>query len=250
MYKCLTITQNSFVVVHLSSGGFWDKPIFASMVATRIFKIISLIFHPLLMVTYVLIFLLALNPFSFGVNSVKEYWPFIFLIFFSTFFIPMLIIVMMKALNLVDSLDLHKRKERIAPFIATGIFYGWLFINLYKNTDVPQVLKVFVLGATIAIVLAFLITLVYKVSIHGMGMGGLLAGILLMGIVFGYDEMQLTLPGGNTLHFHFIYAFIVGLLISGLTGTARLYLKEHDLKQWFVGMGIGILAQFLALSFL
>ena len=86
-------------------------------------KVLSVIFHPLLMVTYMLILLLLANPYMFGVNSIEEQWLMIVLVFLSTFFIPMVAVVMMYALEFIKSIEMHDRMDRIIPYIAIGTFY-------------------------------------------------------------------------------------------------------------------------------
>jgi membrane-associated phospholipid phosphatase len=44
--------------------------------------------------------------------------------------------------------------------------------------------------------------------------------------------------------------FLIALLLAGLTGTSRLYLKAHTPAQVYAGYFIGILTQFIALRFI
>ena len=80
----------------------------------------SIVFHPLLMLTYMLIILLAVNPYLFGptITSNKDVW--VLILFFSTFLIPAFSVFMMKALGMVDSIDLKKRQ-----LLCLRIFLGF-----------------------------------------------------------------------------------------------------------------------------
>ena len=53
-------------------------------------QFISVVFHPLLMLTYMLILLLLVNPYLFGVNNIGDQLSRVLIlrIFLSTFFIP------------------------------------------------------------------------------------------------------------------------------------------------------------------
>ena len=92
----------------------------------------SIIFHPLLVLTYMLIILLLVNPYLFGVNSITYSKPLVLLVFLSTFFIPFVAISMMNALGMISSLEMKDRNERIIPYIITGIFYLWIFIQMLR----------------------------------------------------------------------------------------------------------------------
>ncbi|MEL6945304.1 MAG: hypothetical protein AAFO82_21845, partial [Bacteroidota bacterium] len=81
--------------------------------------LISVVFHPLLVVTYMLIILLLMNPYLFGVNDITEQVSLIIILLFSTFFMPVLMVGMLKKLDLVESIDLKDRQERIIPYILT-----------------------------------------------------------------------------------------------------------------------------------
>ena len=99
-------------------------------------QVISFVLHPLLILTYVLILLLLVNPYMFGVSSLGDRSARILVIqiFLYTFFIPFIVVVMLKALGFVKSIELKDRQERIGPYIISGLFYLWMFINLYYNS--------------------------------------------------------------------------------------------------------------------
>lgn len=201
------------------------------------------------MVTYVLVFLLMANPYSFGVSRVRDYLPFIFLIFFSTFIIPMIVVLMMRGLNLVESMELKTRNERIAPYVASGIFYGWLFINLKNNADIPWVFQAFVLGATASLTLTFIINLFYKISAHAVGTGGMIMGLILLSRTETYRIFYLPWIGNETLQLPALYAILGAVLIAGLVGTGRLYLKAHTLEEWLTGIFVGFVGQWFAFGY-
>ena len=212
-------------------------------------QLFSIIFHPLLMLTYMLVILLLVNPYLFGVHDIKDMSPLILIVFMSTFIIPSFAVVMMKFLGFVDSLEMQTRQERIAPYIATGIFYLWMFINLYYNPNIPIAYKSFVLGATIALFLAFFINIFSKISLHAVGMGGLIAMIVITTLLFSYGTFNLSL-GGSTYILSMNLVLMMGLLLSGVVCTARLVLDAHNLQDLYGGFIVGFGAQFLALKFL
>jgi type IV secretory pathway VirB6-like protein len=82
--------------------------------------LISIIFHPLLMLTYMVTLLLLANPYLFGVHDISEQTVLILLIFLTTVVIPGFSVVMMRLLGLIQSVQLEDRQDRIGPYIVTG----------------------------------------------------------------------------------------------------------------------------------
>jgi hypothetical protein len=81
------------------------------------------------------------------------------------------------------------------------------------------------------------------------GIGGILGFILVF--LFQHKEAELLFHGLNDA----IYLmplpliFLIFVLIAGLVGSSRLYLKAHQPMQVYGGFIIGIIAQFIALRF-
>jgi membrane-associated phospholipid phosphatase len=215
-------------------------------------RLISFIFHPLLMITYMLVILLSVNPFLFGVNSLTEASSrlLILQVFLSSFFIPGMAVAMLRFTGLVKSIELPDKQDRIGPYIISGIFYLWLFRNLLSNTLIPNIYSSFVLGATIALFLAFFINIFSKISAHSTGMGGLVAMIIIT-MTFFPEYPTFTLPwfNGESLQITLSALLIIGIVLSGLVGVSRLMLEAHEPKDLYGGYLIGFIAQFIALRF-
>jgi len=209
-------------------------------------KFISIIFHPLIITTYVLILLMAFNPYIFGAQQEKERVILVLLVFFSTFLIPGIAVALMKFIGLVDSFDMPDAKQRIMPYIACGIFYLWMFINIVHNPDIPFIFSAFVLGATVALFIAFIINIFSKISLHAVGAGGLV-GIVVLILASNYSSgMLIDFPLFGTYELNVAAILMIVLILAGLIGTARLILKAHELKDIFSGFFLGFCTQFLA----
>ncbi|MEK7257157.1 MAG: hypothetical protein AAB316_20545, partial [Bacteroidota bacterium] len=159
-------------------------------------KFISILFHPLLVLTYMLILLLLVNPYQFGSYSIVEQWKLVLLVFLSTFVMPMFAVVLMRTLNMVKTIELHDRQDRIIPYIITGVFYLWMFINFKHNQLIPKPLTITMLGATIALFIAFFFNNFSKISAHAVGMGGLVGMAVLNSLFFNFDTFTLNLGVG------------------------------------------------------
>ena len=193
--------------------------------------------------------LLSVDPHLFGTNSVKGGMDNIMMIFASTFFIPIISVLMMKALKLIPSLELKDAQDRIGPFIVTGVFYISTYYLIYRNPNMPVAFKACFLGAVIGLFLAFLITLFSKISLHAVGVGGFLGMILIT-----IQRSELFPFVCNTGVFGMVEVSLFGLLsttilICGIVGTSRLILDAHEPKDLYGGYLVGLATQFIALSF-
>lgn len=215
-------------------------------------QIISFIFHPLLITTYMLVILLIVNPFGFGVNSIGEQYSkeLILRIFLSTFFIPAVAVVMLKFLGFIETMEMKTTEERIGPYIITGIFYLWLFYNFLNNSNIPRTFTSFMLGAVIGLFIAFFINIFSKISAHAVGMGGLLGMVIITMALSNFDTFVLhsTIIGTFELSMNALLLFT--LLMAGLVGTARLILDAHQPFDIYGGYLVGFSSQFIALRFI
>lgn len=202
---------------------------------------ISVIFHPLLLLLYSFILLAWSNPFLFGVTDFEKVFEskansllFIWLSIFS-FFVPVLSVFMMLALGLIKDLSMTDKMDRIGPYIIVGLMYMIIFVNFNNNPSIPGELRVFSLGATIGLFMAFVINLFSKISMHTVGMGGFLAMVL---IILGRSS------AGNE------YMLVLAVIAAGLVGSSRMLVGAHEPADIYGGYFIGFLAQFVAMSYL
>ncbi len=217
----------------------------------RVFaQIISVLFHPLLGLTYMLLLLLLINPYLFGVNSVGDSKTLILLIFSSTFLIPAFAVGMMKMLGLIETLEMKERQERIGPYIITGVFYLWMFRNFLDNPEIPTAYTSFVLGPTIALFVAFFINNFSKISIHAVGMGGLVGMIVITMLLFSYGTFTIDTKAFGVIEMSVSTLLMISIILTGLVGTCRLLLKAHHPRDLIRGFLVGFATQFIALRFL
>ena len=200
-------------------------------------KIISYVFHPLLFPTYGLLLLLYTNPNRFGHFGEKLHIVWLIIIFALTFLFPAVWLLMMKRLEMIDTLNLETNKERIVPFIATATFYlwtAWMFksnVNMKIPTD--KLIFYMMLGSCFTIFMALCINIFMKISLHTMGAGNLL------GIIFPLISI-------STYDLRFVLVTLI--LVAGIIGAARLILNAHNPREVFTGYLIGFTGQFVAFT--
>lgn len=200
-------------------------------------RLVSYIFHPLLFPTYGLLLLLFTNPNRFGHFGEKLHIVWLIIIFALTFLFPAIWLLMMKRLEMIDSLNLETNKERIVPFIATATFYlwtAWMFksnVNMKIPTD--KLIFFMMLGSCFTIFMALCINIFMKISLHTMGAGNLL------GIIFPLIRI-------STYDLRFV--FVALILVAGIIGVSRLILKAHTPREVYAGYLVGFTGQFLAFT--
>ncbi|MBI5915880.1 MAG: hypothetical protein HY842_10915, partial [Bacteroidetes bacterium] len=202
-------------------------------------KIISILFHPLLIVTYMLVLLLVVNPYQFGVYTIADHWKLVLLVFLSTFLMPIFAVFLMKSLKMVESMELRDRHERIGPYILTGVFYLWMFINFKSNPEIPKPFVIAVLGATIALFGSFFLNNFTKISAHAAGMGGLAGMAVINAVLFNFDTFTLNLGGLGAYEISTNLVMMAVIVLAGIVCTARLLLEAHTERQLYVGLAVG-----------
>ena len=206
-------------------------------------QLLSLLFHPIFIFPYIYIILAWINPQLFGKTTLEMVLQgdnlFLFLrIIFTMVIIPILAVFMMRGLNMISSISMPDRQERIGPYIAVGLSFIISFVQVNNLAIIPALVKVFILGSTLALFTSFLFNLFVKVSLHTVGMGGMLSMTFM------------SLLSVHILHESQLYILPLVALMAGLVGTARLLLKAHETREIYMGYYIGFLAQFVALFIL
>lgn len=198
-------------------------------------RIISILFHPLLLATYLFaLFSLVLPA---GLDPLKEdgHLNFIFLIFCVTFLLPALNIGIFKTFGSIKSIAMKERQERIIPFSFITILYGVVTYLFYSRTRVSlndNLLK-FLIIIDLLVLVATVVTIFYKVSVHSMAIWGLI-GILL--------PLNKVSEDGALF-----YPTVLSIAVAGIVMTARLQLNAHTPREVMVGGLLGISISFAAM---
>ena len=198
---------------------------------TRIAKIISYLFHPLLMPSYGLLLFFYLD------RHVSYFLPFeikktLFLMTLSfTFVLPVMNAIVLLRMKIIRSLSMETKEERRLPLLITAIFY---FAEYYLLTEaeVPATLKLLMLSAIISVMLTVIINLFWKISAHMIGIGGITGMAFILSILF------------QTPAFLIISSLFV---IAGIIGYARLQLQAHSITEIYSGFLVGFLCPMIFL---
>lgn len=207
---------------------------------------LSGLFHPLLVPTYMYVLLMVINPFLFGSNDLGDQRAILTLlmIVLYTCVIPLISVIIMVLLNMVGSVMMEDRMERIGPLLLVMVLYFWVYYNLSQSNDVPTIFSSFLLGVVMSLAIAFVINVMDKVSLHTIGMGGLTGMVMISMLFFGSQGIGVA---GMTMSLGLLVLLVV--ILAGLVGSARLALKAHTNTQIYVGYLVGFFCQWAALLF-
>ena len=204
-------------------------------------QVSSYIFHPLLLPTFAFGMIFLLNPFLFSNISEKQKLTILLSIFLNTFFVPVFLTFLMVKLGFVKSLRLESKMERIIPIGISIFIYAGLFAK-FRLLDYNPVLATTLLSATVLLIIIMIINMQWKVSIHSIGIAGLL-GVMVSNIdLFSYSQ-YLHLPIG-ILQLLYLPLVIV-TLVAGWVGTARLILGAHQKHEVYLGYIVGFVCTVL-----
>lgn len=195
-------------------------------------KFISFVFHPLFIGVMMAAYLIFVHPLYFVGFSEKGKMLKLLAVINNNVFFPLLVVALLRALGFNKSLLLKTQKERIVPYLASITFFFWTYYVFKNQPETPRVIVYMCRGMFFASSVALVLNNYYKISMHGIGVGGMV-GLMALTLVDG------TLYSG--------IPFVVAILVTGLVVTARKIVSDH---QWFdiiTGFLLGFLCQFVAL---
>lgn len=198
------------------------------------FRIISFLFHPLVLPLYGFAVLILVSPeeFRYSAESLSKVQAQFFV---NMILFPLIALILMIALGFVKDFYLTDRRQRVAPLMATMIFYWWTNFMFGRRIEVPEIMELLTTGAFIGVVLAFMITMVlFKISLHAIGMGVIIGLVVALGPISDISVLLILLAA---------------IVVAGCVGTARLMVGEHNNKEVYSGYAVGLASQLLAMIF-
>ena len=193
-------------------------------------KVISFIFHPLFIPVYITYFIFTVRTYQFAsldpwIKTLK-----LLLVFITCSFFPLISVLLLRALNFIDSIYLKTQKDRIIPYIICMTFYFSVWYYFKKNHEVDDLVS---MGLAIfnASVAGFILNIFMKVSMHAIAVGVMTTFVAIL--VF-HESVNMSLY------------LSVSLLIAGLVCTSRLIVSDHRPAEIYIGFIAGVLSQLAA----
>lgn len=199
----------------------------------KLAQFISVIFHPLLIPTYVLLLMYKLQLHFMMMLAADYNYLLLAIVLLSTCILPALIMLILLKLNVIKTLQMESRQERVAPLIIMAVFFYGTHYFL-RQLPYDNIFNLFMLGATMLILISLIINYVTKISIHMVAQGGLVGTFM-----------------GLALRYHYEMSAILYLLVfmAGITAYARLRLSAHTQTQIYSGFLLGALTMLLLFTY-
>ena len=193
----------------------------------KIASIISYIFHPLVITTY--IFGILLYGFPQLIYTVKDEYSvqFLLIIFILTFILPALLSLILVKTEWVSSIEMESKEDRTLPFVFTITIYMMVTYIFYRTFKTDVYFSVILGFITLNMIIVAITTLWWKISAHASGVGGLLSFYIVSSFL-------------NAQQYNLVLCLIL-IIIAGLTSSSRLALNSHNLTQVVAGFFLGLL---------
>ena len=208
------------------------------------FKTLSYVFHPIFLPILGLYFLFELPTTSYGYvdtslsNLRGDVKTTLYILFgFLTIAAPGLSILIMKRNKLISSLQIENRQERIYPLGLVILYYvlSYFFLRrMIPEQSVIPFLLPYVFGFTLSLITAFILNFYIKISLHMVAIFGVI------GAITGYFQNQME---------YNLWFLLFLIIVGGLVGSSRLYLKAHSLKEILYGIVFGFGIEYFCMKF-
>lgn len=202
----------------------------------RISKIISIALHPVFVPSYTLCLTLCFfqSDTKYIIDTSEKTYYFLFLIVF-TIILPIISMLFLLRNKKISSLELYDKNERAIPILLTlfyMLFCFYMLKNLLTDNIANNIVLAEVLGASIVMFAALLISVFWKISLHMMASGGCLGVVSILTINSDTidDKMKVLLA--------------VVIFLNMVLGYSRILEKAHNKKQIFTGFLIGFITLF------
>jgi hypothetical protein len=195
-------------------------------------KIITVIFHPLLMPVYgMAIILSAPTLYGYLPFAVKKLIILIMLV--NNVLLPLSLLPFFIHMNIISSWTVSERKERNIPLAITTLLYcttSYIFFRF----PVPVFLKSFIYASAFLSLVVTMINFRWKISLHSVGAGALMALVIILSI-----KMYTPL----------VWCLISSVIAGGLVLSSRLKLNYHNPYQVWFGFFTGFTGLILIMIF-
>lgn len=185
-------------------------------------KLISYLFHPILSpIIATLVYLIILPRHT----SQQLNIAIITMVFIGTYLLPIFFMIFLKKSNAIETFHLENVIERKMPVLLM-VMVAYLLATIIKNASSAMELALFFYGMTVGLIIAYLLIYKkFKISLHMLGIGGLLGFFI---FVSYHYKLNLIL----------LISFL--FIIAGFIAISRIKLKAHTLKEVYLGFVVGL----------
>jgi len=198
----------------------------------KLAQFLSVVLHPVLMPTYALTMIFKLDTYIAYTTTPAAKLALYIVIVFNTLIMPVVISYLLITKGYIRSFEMQLRQERMIPYISNFVL---LLVAYYimNRVTLPKIFNLLLLGAAAAVAIAVLVNLKWKISIHMIGIGGIVGTLCGMSAFLLAD---LRIP------------ILISVLVAGLLGSARLSLGAHHPLQIYAGFFVEFFCEYFLLS--
>ena len=193
------------------------------------YNVISYIFHPIFIPVMATIGYFIVTPrlydTSFSIDVTITIAIF-------TVCIPILVFILLRRFKLIDSVFVKDVSQRKIPLYLYVLLLFLIITKVIPQSIFAELFDFFVASLVSALICLVLVLFRVKASMHLMGISGLLMFLIVLSITY---QLNIT------------FALSILILLVGLVGTSRLFLKAHTFTELILGFFIGAVPQLLVI---
>jgi len=186
-------------------------------------KTVSYLFHPVFMPLAGILIILYFSHLSLLPYNGKA--AILWIVAITTLFFPLAMLPIFYYYKVITGITMSESRERILPMLSTAVFYYFGYYLMHRS-GAPLILQQFLLTTFVSLLIASIVHLKWKISLHMIGIGGFIGLLSVLGVLY-----QSQLNG----------LLMLSILMAGLIGSARLYLEEHNPSQIYSGFMLGFI---------
>ncbi len=194
-------------------------------------KFINIIFHPLCMITYLMVFFLYCNKFFYYIFPSNIKHIVLGFIVVTTIIIPLLCYLMLKYFKIFNNVNIKTQRLLILIFFSIIVFFT---ARSLAKIGLPYTIIRFLFFNSALLLVLSPVTLISDINFSAIGIGELI-GV--------YTCWMRYLIADN------IYIFVFLLLIFGLIGFSQIYLKKAKPLNYCLETLIGMFFAIFAILF-
>lgn len=156
------------------------------------------------------------------------------LVYLFTVLFPTLIIRSYRNYHGWKLFELGQRERRMVPYIISIVSYFtcYYIMNFFR---IPHFISTLLVIALAIQVLCAFINVWWKISTHSAAIGAVTGTLIVFSEIFG---------------FYLLWWLCLAIIISGLVGSSRMILRQHNLSQVLVGYAIGFTISILIIIYI
>lgn len=199
----------------------------------RTAEALTIIFHPVFIPLYGLLIIYS-SPtlLSFIPQEMKRVM--FILVFSNNVILPLTLTAVLYAKGAIRTFNARDRNERVVLLTFALLMYTITAVVMLKM-KVPGLFRAYFISIAAVTLITLVITSFYRISLHASGIGGLLALVIFM--ILLYDVRS-------------VWQLTSVILTGGAVMSSRLYLNDHSPAEVWSGLFIGAGSMAAALCFL